>query len=232
MDTPGNSRGNYYNPNSPNNKPSTGWILVWDMDETLVKGPKHELNTKAIHVLKKAVRKRDGKYRTVDKIFMLTNNSDVKYINFVKFMIYDAIYPYRNPGNAVPHHGIFDGIMSREDISRPHIYDPPKRLKDVLVLMERSGDDVKEEDIRNRVIFFDDIATHKISEQIPKQHYIHIKSDFSVHNTKGRTRWEYVNKLLNHLPTNSINVTPRSKIRTRRRSLPGRFRTPSLTRKN
>jgi len=207
---------------------SSGWILVWDMDETLVKGyPNPELNTKAIEVLKKAINKRDN---TVDKIFMLTNNSDRKYITLVNFMIYEAIYPHRKAGEAIPLNGVFDDVMTRTHKSRPKIYDPPKRLLDVLTLMKLRD----QEEIRNRVLFFDNLDNHHIAGEIPREHYIHIKG-FTPLNAKGKTDWPRVIRLLDHFPPLRIKI-PRtlSRTRSRTRSRTHTPRTPKArrTRKN
>jgi hypothetical protein len=211
----------WHTPTFSRNRDSSGWILVWDMDETLVKGyPNPELNTKAIEVLKKAVEKRGT---TVDKIFMLTNNSDRKYITLVNLMIYESIYP-RKAGEEIPF-GVFDDVMTRTHKSRPKKYDPPKRLLDVLTLMKLRDP----EQIRNRVLFFDNLANHHIAGEIPREHYIHIKSDFTPLNTKGKTDWARVSRLLDFLPLRIKIPLSRTRSRSRSRS---RTHTPKgLTRR-
>jgi len=202
----------WHTPTFSRNRDSSGWILVWDMDDTLVKGyPYPELNTKAIEVLKKAIEKRGD---TVDKIFMLTNNSDRKYITLVNFMIYESIYPHRKGGEAIPLNGVFDDVMTRTHKSRPKKYDPPKRLLDVLTLMKLRNP----EEIRNRILFFDNLDNHHIAGEIPKEHYIHIKSDFTPLNAKGKTDWARVIRLLDLLPLRISGSLTRTRSRSRSRS--------------
>lgn len=148
----------------------SGLVLVWDMDNTLVgnyfdvenKSEKDilYLNRNAVAVLQTAV---NAKTRgNVDAIFMLTNNADKQFIEYVHERLKTRL--------DVP--VVFDYIMDRTHESRTPSDDPPKRLKDVEYMMEAVG--LSTYNLANRVFFFDDIPDHKILAEIPPAHYIHI----------------------------------------------------------
>jgi hypothetical protein len=148
----------------------SGLVLVWDMDNTLVgnyfdvatKSEKDilHLNRKAVAVLQQALEARTR--GNVDAIFMLTNNADKQFIEYVHDRLKTRL--------DVP--VVFDYIMDRTHESRSPSDDPPKRLKDVEYMMEAVG--LSTYNLANRVFFFDDIPDHKILAEIPPAHYIHI----------------------------------------------------------
>ena len=149
----------------------SGLVLVWDMDNTLV-GNYYDVlnrssdevlyfNRNAVDVLNQAVK---AKARgTVDAIFMLTNNADKDFIEYVNERLKTKL--------GVPL--VFDYIMDRTHETRPPPVDnPPKRLEDVEFMMKAVGKSTY--NLANRVFFFDDIPDHEILAEIPPAHYIHI----------------------------------------------------------
>jgi hypothetical protein len=148
----------------------SGLVLVWDMDNTLVgnyfdvenRSEKDilYLNRKAVAVLQQALEARTR--GNVDAIFMLTNNADKQFIEYVHDRLKTRL--------DVP--VVFDYIMDRTHESRSPSDDPPKRLKDIEYMMEAL--ELSTYNLANRVFFFDDIPDHKILAEIPPAHYIHI----------------------------------------------------------
>ena len=148
----------------------SGLVLVWDMDNTLV-GNYFDvenrtekdilyLNRNAVAVLQEAIKAKER--GTVEAIFMLTNNADKEFIEYVHNRLKTRL--------DVP--VVFDYIMDREHEARPPSDDPPKRLEDIDYMMRTIGKSTY--NLANRVFFFDDIPDHKILTEIPPAHYIHI----------------------------------------------------------
>ncbi len=169
-------------------KSSTGWILVFDLDETLVAGwPKEPcVNPAALEIVRLAAKARAA--GRVDTMFLLTNNSDKEYI-----------------AKALAHFPQFDGVMDSTHLSRKRIAttnmnaNVTKSLADVVQIYADIGIAVTEDSIRDRVLFFDNYPTHTMLEEIPEKHYIHITPDFKCARGASRpdaTRWEYVRGLL------------------------------------
>jgi hypothetical protein len=153
----------------------SGLVLVWDMDNTLV-GNYYDVldrssrevlhfNRNAVSILDQAVK---AKARgTVDAIFMLTNNADKDFIEYVHNRLKTKL--------DIPL--VFDYIMDRTHEARPPPSDdPPKRLEDVEFMMKAVGKSTY--NLANRVFFFDDIPDHEILAEIPPAHYIHISPRF------------------------------------------------------
>ena len=149
----------------------SGLVLVWDMDNTLV-GNYYDVlnrssrevlhfNRNAVSILDQAIQ---AKARgTVDAIFMLTNNADKDFIEYVHNRLKTKL--------DIPL--VFDYIMDRTHEARPPPSDdPPKRLEDVEFMMKAVGKSTY--NLANRVFFFDDIPDHEILAEIPAAHYIHI----------------------------------------------------------
>jgi len=166
---------------------TNGWILVWDLDETLVSGwPEYpQVNQTALKILELAdIARNAGR---VEAIFLLTNNSDQEYINAALVQLPQ-----------------FDGVMDSTHFSRKHIYSSDnmngnvtKGLSDVVQLFAEAGISVSKSDIKKRVLFFDNYPSHVIKDEIPIKHYIHITPDFKAGSKKrDLTRWDYVRKLL------------------------------------
>ncbi len=180
-----------------------GWILVWDLDETLVSGwPETPIvNPTALKILELADKARDA--GRVEAIFLLTNNSDKDYINaaLIQLPPFDNVMDSTHRSRTrLPSVGNFNGNVS-------------KSLSDVVQLFAEVGRSVSRDDIKNRVLFFDNYSDHVMKDEIPKAHYIHITPDFKAGSVKkDLTRWSYVRKLL----VGSKRVTRKRKERSER----------------
>ena len=164
-----------------------GWILVWDLDETLVSGWPNTpiINPTAVKILELADKARTS--GRVEAIFLLTNNSDKDYINaaIVQLPPFDNVMDSTHRSRTkLPSIGNYNGNVS-------------KSLSDVVQLFAEIGVSVAKDDIKNRVLFFDNYPDHVIKDEIAKAHYIHITPDFKAGSVKkDLTRWNYVRKLL------------------------------------
>uniref|UniRef100_A0A6C0BJK8 FCP1 homology domain-containing protein n=1 Tax=viral metagenome TaxID=1070528 RepID=A0A6C0BJK8_9ZZZZ len=150
-----------------------GLILVWDMDNTLSGEYSNNitLNPNALHILQKAYNaKRSG---TVSAIFLLTNNSDLQYIEKVRIELLKRLGLPEGPSPAP-----FNYIMPRQHTNRPQSFDPPKRLQDVEFMMRQVKKGVG--NLAERVFFFDDIPTHVLRKEIPADNYIQINPPFTA----------------------------------------------------
>lgn len=169
------------------NKDTSGLVIVVDLDNTLV-GDYFNItnlnsedrlpifNENLVSILKKA---REARRKgIVTAIFLLTNNADTQFIQFVNLLLAErGVNGYYEP--------IFDYIMSRNHEARQKNYektgrlnpDPPKSLEDVVFMMR----EIKEfpVNLEKRVYFIDDRDNHKIREQLasPEQ-YITITPAF------------------------------------------------------
>ena len=149
-----------------------GLVLVWDMDNTLSGeySDRITLNPNALRILQKAI---DAKRRgTVSAIFLLTNNSDIIYIDNVRIELLKRLGLPETAPSPAP----FNYIMPRQHTSRPQSMDPPKRLEDVEFMMREVKKGVA--NLADRVFFFDDIPTHVLRNEIPPDHYIQIMPPF------------------------------------------------------
>jgi hypothetical protein len=148
-----------------------GIVLVWDLDNTISGeySDRITLNPNALRILQKAIdAKRTG---TVSAIFLLTNNSDIIYIDKVRIELLKRLGLADAPSPAP-----FNYIMPRQHANRPQSFDPPKRLEDVEFMMRQVKKGVA--NLADRVFFFDDIPTHVLRNEIPQDHYIQIYPPF------------------------------------------------------
>lgn len=172
-----------------------GLVLVWDMDNTLSGEYSNNitLNPNALRILQKAYNaKRSG---TVSAIFLLTNNSDMEYIDKVRIELLKRLGLPETAPSPAP----FNYIMPRQHTNRPQSFDPPKRLQDVEFMMRQVKKGVGR--LAERVFFFDDIPTHVLRNEIPPDHYIQINPPFTAgrpdhtdYNTIQRSLSPYKNK--------------------------------------
>jgi hypothetical protein len=157
-----------------------GWVLVWDLDNTIVgeysdqrklDSPDIVLNPKAVELLRNSVEARDKDI--VRAIFLLTNNADDFFIKVVQLTLANILkknYLF----------DIFDATMSRNHEYRDSPKDnPPKSLREVIYMMNEIG--ANTEHLAERVFFIDDRSDHQIAKEIPREHYIHVTPPF----TKG-----------------------------------------------
>jgi hypothetical protein len=179
----------YYPPS-----PKTGWILVFDLDNTIVgeysdqrslEAEEPNLNPAVVEILRKAVDARDKSI--VAGIFLLTNNSDYFFAKVVELTLAMRFKKHR-------YKVVFDYIMPRGHSFRsPPEDDPPKSLREVEYMVKEAG--LSTENLANRVIFIDDRATHEIAKEIPKEHYIVITPPF-VKGGEDRTDFSLLESLL------------------------------------
>ena len=167
------------------------WILVWDLDETLVTGWKigwtpHDIviNPRAALIISTALKLRIT--GVVRYIFLLTNNSDERYINAC----------IRKLGEHISYKGkIFnDKLMNDPALRTNHVSkmlnNPDKSLRDVDFFLKRMNS--SNTHTAYRILFFDDRPDHVFKWQIPLDHYIQVTSFGLV----DLTPWDYVMGLL------------------------------------
>ena len=172
------------------------WILVWDLDETIVTGWKHGwtpddiyINPKAALIISTALKLRIT--GIVRYIFLLTNNSDEPYINTAIKKLGEYI---NYKGNIFNDRLINDPVVRNSVFSRT-INNPDKSVRDVDLLLKR----VKSPNNHTayRILFFDDRPDHVFREQLPLEHYIQVIPPFSTAKTLfDSTPWERVMRLL------------------------------------
>ena len=190
------------------------WILVWDLDETLVtgwkKGWKPEdiiVNPRAAFIISTAVKLR--RLGIVKYIFLLTNNSDEPYINA----------SIKRLGEHIQYKGkIFDNKLINDPAVRTSIvskspYNPDKSLRDVnyLLRLVKSSKDAS----AYRILFFDDRGDHVLKKQLPLEHYIQITPPFTP-GSIDLTPWERVLSFLRR-PSARKTRKNRQKLTRRRR---------------
>jgi hypothetical protein len=158
-----------------------GWVVVFDLDDTIYMHKNKNINIKALNILKKAV---NNKGKTVSAIFLLTNNSDTEFIENITTYLNKLI------GNTV-----FDFILSAEDKFKnireqdgPTLNYSKKRVKDIEYMCNQIG--ISKDNLVKRILFFDD-QPHVLRDEI--ENYALVKSENSVD-------WEKGNKI-NSLPS-------------------------------
>jgi hypothetical protein len=175
-----------------------GLVLVFDVDGTIgpVDGEPEQypipINPKILEVIREAIASRG---KTVDALFILSNNSDTGYMYRIEARIQELL------GASEP---IFDDIMARADYRRDvhyedfyleeglPVHNPRKSLADVATMIEsvnatsgffkRKVQRSKQISLRNlakRVYFFDDLDDHVIQGEIQNTHYIHINPSYT-----------------------------------------------------
>lgn len=169
------------------NKDTNGLVIVVDLDNTLVGDYFNVSNSNSLEripifnenlvaILKKA---REARRKgIVTAIFLLTNNADTQFIQFVNVLLAER-------GVNGYNEFIFDYVMSRNHEARQRNYektgrlnpDPPKSLEDVAFMMKEIGE--FPDNLEKRVYFIDDRGDHKIKDQLatPEQ-YITITPAF------------------------------------------------------
>jgi len=180
---------------TPVNRSSTGLILVFDLDQTLVGNYIDFLdldndsltdiivNPKAIELLRAA-----RNSPRVDAILLLTNNSDTFFIHMADYVIgqkvagkpvYDSTRDkmgYEFFSNIINDELFFDDKMDMNTSSRKR--DHHKYLADVELMLKRKG--VPTNNLANRTYFFDDLSYHPLSREIAPGHFIQITPPFGT----------------------------------------------------
>ena len=202
------------------------WILVWDLDETLVTGWKTGwrvediiVNPRAAFIMYTATKLRI--LGIVKYIFLLTNNSDRPYINasIKKLGEYIGFDPRKQ---------LFDNKLINNPVQRTYViskdpYNPDKSLRDVDFLLKGVRDG--QTNTAYRILFFDDRGNHVLRTQLPPEHYIQITPPFSKEQILDKTPWERVLTILRGYSSFGpfgLQGNPRTK--TRRLSKFGRKR--------
>jgi hypothetical protein len=197
-----------------------GLILVFDVDGTIgpVDGEPGQgqgrgqgrapipINPKILEVIREAVA---GRGKTVDALFILSNNSDTGYMARIEARIQELL------GFAEP---VFDDIMARGDFRRDiyredffledglPVHNPRKTLADVATMIDsmnvkrRLGaatwlwqhpqqKPVSTRSLARRIYFFDDLI-HYMKDEIPADQYIHITPSYTgSRGYKDKTRY-------------------------------------------
>jgi hypothetical protein len=187
-----------------------GLVLVFDVDGTL--GPVDgegkvpiPINPKMLEVIREGVA---GRGKTVDALFILSNNSDTGYMRRIEARIKELL------GTS---EAIFDDIMARGDFRRDihredfflegglPVHNPRKSLADVATMIETMNlkrrlaaatwqqkpqqKPVSSRGLARRVYFFDDLI-HYMKDEIPADQYIHITPSYTgSRGYKDRTRY-------------------------------------------
>jgi hypothetical protein len=182
---------------------SQPYVLVWDLDQTLVgnycdtENPEHPdpiLNKKAIHTLHLALKAKEQ--HAVSAILMLTNNSDEGFISYIHQALVDKInedYHERKDNQITT---IFDGIRDATHPMRTGDATgwPAKRVEDVRQMLDELGLDT--ENLSNRILFFDDIPHHTLANEIPRENYIVIRPPFKTNLADTPGKYKPVWRLL------------------------------------
>jgi hypothetical protein len=188
-----------------------GLVLVFDVDGTI--GPvdgepgrgQAPINPKILEVIREAVA---GRGKTVDALFILSNNSDTGYMARIEERIQELL------GFVDP---VFDDIMARGDYRRDiyredfflegglPVHNPRKSLADVETMIEtlnvkrrvgglftspgKAAKPVSTRSLARRVYFFDDLI-HYMKDEIPADQYIHITPSYTGSRVyKDKTRY-------------------------------------------
>ncbi len=189
-----------------------GWLLVLDMDQTItgdyfnvLKEPTREIdiNPICLEILRMALENREK--GDVAGIFLLTNNSDRLYIK----KMHETLKNYLDYKGE-----IFDYIMDAKHRLRKSLSNHPnhkdKSLQDVhwmCLMTDTLGKSLKEKNLLERVIFFDDQDQHTLVHQLRNanlhQNFIHVNPPykFSDYNELqdihiDNIPWSYVKEIL------------------------------------
>lgn len=218
-----------------------GLILVFDMDQTILDSSDPSFYDDAdtpeeISALESKIAKslninvlrilvRASKLRTSGKVtglFLLTNNSSIPLVSALDKVLLE-ISGSRGQFKRVEDPDVdefpekpyfFDYIMVRQHPRRPKLYNPPKRLYDILAMMEHIGMYDEHANPLKDIYFFDDIGNHQLHNDFKilehgkyLDHYIHITPPFSM-KTKDTTDYSPILHALSE--RNSNNRSPRT----------------------
>jgi hypothetical protein len=218
-----------------------GLVLVFDMDQTILDSSDPSLyddvhTSEEISNLESKIVKnlnlnvlrilvRASKLRTSGKvtaIFLLTNNSSIPLVTALDNVLLEISGsrghfkrtedPDVDEFPEKPY--FFDYIMVRQNPRRPKLYNPPKRLYDILAMMEHIGIYDEHANPLKDIYFFDDIGNHQLHNDFKilehgkyLDHYIHITPPFS---TKTKDVTDYTPILQALSERNSNNRSPRT----------------------
>lgn len=174
-----------------------GWVLVFDMDQTItgnyfdVQTEKQDLvlNPKIVDILKMAIQ--DKQTGMVSAIFLLTNNTDTEFIEHMEKELERAVGKGR----------IFDYKMDANHPMRTHIPEfanirngKQKSLADVEYMLKKVQKTTK--NLIHRLLFFDD-QEHLLSLQLKNagkpEHFVHVDPPF-ISGATYESRQQYVSE--------------------------------------
>jgi hypothetical protein len=156
--------------------------------------------------------------RKVTAIYMLTNNSSRILVSAVDEVLleeigskgkYKTLRSDRDSQQMPDKPYFFDYIMMRQHYTRPITADdnPPKRMTDILNMMQYMGLDGNIDSAKD-IYFFDDIATHNLKAEFNflsdgkySNHYIHINPPYSKY-LRDRTQYDSILSALSDLDGN------------------------------
>lgn len=211
------------------------WILVFDMDDTLiVEGYPGKLIANVLAVLEEGIRQRD---KSVKYIFLLTNNQrrwDIETaINTIKrrlpegTKIFDAI-KYLNRSEETPELTRVD-IQDIPTTTKRYFYEDKevmKNLSDVIDLISMCGETISIEELfpKYKIMFFDDFPTHNLGYQLfgDRGKYVQVypkrKQDFSTelallgsHAHSSKTRKQSGGSRKNKTKTKTLKKSKKNK---------------------
>ena len=172
-----------------------GIILVFDLDQTIAHSEEDEkviINNNIIKLFKYIYRN-GSRSPAVDRIYLLTNNSNKDYIKFIDNWLKDNI-PARGSftgdtltglNNSSEYYEIddyfFDYILDYDHYSREG--KGIKGLKDIKFMLNIFGGyPDNDQELVSRTFFFDDLPTHAIKKEMKtlgyENHYIQITPPF------------------------------------------------------
>jgi len=171
------------------------WILVWDLDETIVTGWKHgwtpediSINPKAALIISTALKLRIT--GIVRYIFLLTNNSDEPYINAA----IKKLGQFMNYTGKIFNDRLINDPAVRTSIVSKVPENPDKGLRDVDFLLKRMKS--PNNHTAYRILFFDDHPGHVLKTELPREHYIQVTSFRKRNELFDSTPWERAMSLL------------------------------------
>ena len=171
------------------------WILVWDLDETIVTGWKHgwtpediSINPKAALIISTALKLRIT--GIVRYIFLLTNNSDEPYINAA----IKKLGQFMNYTGKIFNDRLINDPAVRTSIVSKSVGNPDKGLRDVDFLLKRMKS--PNNHTAYRILFFDDHPGHVLKTELPREHYIQVTSFRKRNELFDSTPWERAMSLL------------------------------------
>jgi len=215
---------------------TTGAILVWDLDKTLVAkyfNPANPaavedpiINTNALRVMNTAF-----KSKNFSANIMLTNNGNLHFIQLVLFLMtneYNKMFPEEQVGFlfSVVYTAARNPNGSYKD---PRVIDTsvPENLRDARYVAKRIEDvrnmclegDIPADNLGSRVFFFDDNTEHHMVTrgEIPPRNYIQIEPPFDTV-AGDRTDYSAVLAFLRNQTTQSRAVALANTINMRKQS--------------
>lgn len=202
------------------NKAALGYVLVWDMDQTITgdyfdvkeyPAKPLDINSKAIEILRLAVKARnEGR---VAAILLLTNNSDKDYIfKMIQTVTQSVFGAGIKRTDRVFDEGLMAGSEGRNVPPGKSINHALKSFRDVRKMLKMLG--LSTINLPARTFFFDDQPGHVLTAELIKEGY----EDNFIQITPGykerqvdETNWSYIEKVLGEEQEQDGGYNPRKK---------------------